>query len=263
MILTRVSRINALLVASTLLATGMLFTSAAQGSLITNGDFEDTSGTFPTGWDITGGVASQESGTAQNLVIGGSESLRVSGNNGNVRQTVGTSLSDFEYSFDWLRPFSSISNARIMNAHVRQGTATPFINMRVAGAGDGGVGGELQLFSGGWQDLDPSGAATELILATETSYTFTITGSEFGTASASYDLTVVGGTVNETFTGLTFFQNAPTTAGELVDTIRFERGGTHGSATYDNVSLTGVVPEPVSLALAFLGMVSLLPMRRR
>ena len=225
--------------------------TAAHASLITNGDFEDTTGTFPNGWTVSGGVASQESGTAQNQVISGSESLRVAGSSGNVQQTVGDSLSDFVFSFDWLRPFSTIPTQRMMNTHVRQGNATPFINMRVSGNED--IGGAFQLFGGGsWQNLDPSGPATELILATETAYTFTITGSGFGTATPTYDLSVVGGSVNETFTGLAIYQNTPDTAGETVNTVRFNRGSSHGSATFDNVSLTAI-PEPSTLMIAFMG----------
>lgn len=229
----------------------------AQANLLTNGFFEDATGTFPNGWTVTGGVASQESGTAQNLVISGSESLRVSGGAGNVAQTIGPALSDFTFSFDWLRPFASVPANRTMNVHLRNGTNTPFINMRVEPV-NGDTELALQIFDGGWMDLDPAGAATQLILETETAYSITITGSGFGTVGATYDVSVVGGSVNETFTNVDLFQNDPISAGELVNTVRFDRQSNHGSGTYDRAILT---PEPASLALLVLG--ALVTMRRR
>ncbi len=235
------------------LAVGRL----AQANMLTNGNFEDTSGTFPNGWLVSGGVAGQESTTAQNLVISGSESLRVSGGVGNVTQTIATDLADFTLSFDWLRPFASIPANRTMNLHLRDGTATPFINMRVEPV-NGDTELALQVFDGGWTDLDPAGAATQLILETETAYTITITASGFGAAGATYDLSVVGGSVNESFTAVDLYQNDPFSAGELVNTVRFDRQGSHGSSTFDNVTLT---PEPASLAL--LGLGGLAVLRRR
>ena len=252
-----------LLCKTTVIASAMLLVLSlpglAEGSFIVNGDFEDPNGTFPDGWTVSGGVASQESGTVQNQVISGSESLRVSGSDGNVQQTIAMDLANFEFSFQWLRPFASVPANRTMNVHVRDGTATPFINMRVEPV-SGQTELALQLFDGSWMDLDPNGAATQLILDTETAYTITITGSDFGTSSASYDLTVIGGSVNESFTDVNLYQNDPFSAGELVNTIRFNRSSSHGSATFDNVSL---VPEPGTFLLASFSVLGILVLVRR
>ena len=234
--------------------------AAHAATMIVNGDFEDTSGTFPNGWTVDSTSATQESTTTENQVISGNESLRVSGLSGNVEQTLDSGFSNFVWSFQWTRPFASFtSGQRSMNATLRQGSALPLINMRAQDI-DGSTAA-LEVFQGTWQN--PDGGATQVVLQPLTAYTITVTGSGFGTANASYDLSIVGGSLNESFSAVNLFHNAPT-SGELADTVRFTRSTSHGTATYDNVSLVPV-PEPQSLLLVsvLLGVGGVMRLRRR
>lgn len=250
------------------LAAGVFLASAAQAAFVNNGNFEFLTGnpepaqTF-SDWTEDGAVATVAttgiSGTSARLAkVGGNNSLHQNTND------PGLELTQYIVSLDFAMNDPGGAGDRGFNINLRPGTLSPTagqINLRVVDL-DADGDGDVQAYSsspgttgGSWQTVLTSAvafSATESNLAVNR---LTVTADLTGTPGYSV---AVG---SATASGVSLFQGA-VPSGATLKRVAFETGNLASGAFYvvDNVTVT-TVPEPA--ALGFLGLGSLLVMRRR
>lgn len=219
---------------------------ASAAYTLVNGDFEDTSGTFPNGWVGTstfnaGGFASGSADAG--MSSGGSITQDFSGG-----PSIDTS-ENYDFQLDFAFRTGAISTTTDQRFRLRNNNNVgDIITLGFETAATGG-GTALSAFSGTWSTV------LDVAFASGTTYYFRVIGSDWDNASRSY-------TIGYSTDGTSFTTSAPITSfhgtpGGTVDfeTFRVEAGTT--TTRIDNVS---VIPEP---SVALLGSLSLLGLLRR
>lgn len=180
---------------------------------IINGDFEESP--FLTGWTSAGAV------TAAGFAPGSSQAIRFTGSGQSLKQGV-------SWNADWhLETFFMVrqTSNRQFSLIIETGSGTSALNLRYQNG--------WQAFSGGWGTAFPLGNVLPSIDQnndgdcddagdTKNVYRLRITGQNWGTPSASYDLALSDANDTDftsTATGLSRFQVPPTSA--TPSSIRF------------------------------------------
>ena len=228
-------------------AIGITPQAASAAYSLVNGDFEDTSGTFPTGWT---GSASDAGGFAS----GSHDALLTSGNSitqdfsGDPR-TIATA-ENYDFQLDFAFRTSALSTTSDQRFRLRDNNnAGDLITLGFETAATGG-GTALSYFSGGWN------TAIDAAFTAGTTYYIRVIGSDLDLASRSYTIGYSTNGVDYTTSGdITGFHAF--SPGVDFETIRFEAGTS--TLRIDAVS---VVPEPSIVLLGGLGVLGLLRRRR-
>ena len=139
-------------------------------------------------------------------------------------------------------------NLQVGTAGAATGTSSADINLRIQG-------GSFAAFDGGWQAITGLGSITD-----DGWHSLRIDGSGWGTAGASYDIAVDGGTA---VTGLTHFQLGNALTGDAFAFNVNSAFGSNPGFDVDNVNATAAVPEPSTLLLLGLASLGLLAIRRK
>jgi hypothetical protein len=207
-----IPKLHSRALAALMLAVGLPLVSSAQVPLA-NGDFEDTSGTFPTGWV---GTATQET---TNPLEGSVSASAVA-----IEQDFAATDADGLYNFqlDFMVKLDSVT---ALNQRVRirddAGSSYDIITLRF---GSGGI----DRYSGGWAQ------ALAYTITAGTTYHVRIIGSDLDVAGRSYTVGISSdGSSYTTSEPLTAFHSAP--VGSNFEIIRFE--SSTGGATWDAVAV--------------------------
>ncbi|MFD0893480.1 hypothetical protein KBB96_18795 [Luteolibacter ambystomatis] len=240
------------LVASCLFAAA----SIAQGAVVlNNGNFENTGGTFPTGWTTQTGFGTPTATTG--LVVGSTTAANLSGGSGTTNQSIyqdfAPTTADSPANFQLDLAFRISAEAQTARIRFRgNNNATDIMAIRFT-ATNTGTTDSVDVYNGAFV----TGVSGITITAGATNF-LRITGSNFGTASATY-------TIGFSTDGVNYVTGAASTAffsgnrAVPIETLVFEGGTTAGTSfRVDNVSL---IPEPSIVGLGGLGM--LLVLRRR
>ncbi len=190
--------------------------------VLVNGDFEESP--FDVGWANSGAASVHAP-----IVSGSTQAARINAAGKTLGQTFAPLGADWTVEFSIACPDPALFAGanRAMNFHISG--EGHLLNMRIA------AGGAVQFYSGDWRtagngdeikfsidknnDGDFSGADDVLNV-----HRIRISGRNYGTASANYDLyvsTANSQTLQPVATGLNWFQNAPVTAGRYVTAIIF------------------------------------------
>ncbi|MCU0796104.1 MAG: hypothetical protein MUF31_09235 [Akkermansiaceae bacterium] len=198
---------------------------------LVNGDF---SANNLNGWTVTG-TASGASGAA--AISSGGQILQ------DFAATPSDGLVNWNASFQ-------VSFGAVNEAHrirLESDAGADLITIRISGT-------SVQAFNAGtWANV-----VTGATFTSNTPYIFTVSGTNFGTASRAYSVLLTNTSLVAigTSTGnVSFFHATPNT--QLFETFTF--GASTGGITVDNVS---VVPEPTFTLLGGLGMLALIRRRR-
>jgi MYXO-CTERM domain-containing protein len=215
-----------------LIALCLLMSGSAFGAIsLVNGDFSTNN---LNGWTVTG-TASGASGAA--AISSGGQILQ------DFSATAPDGLADWEASFQV--SFGAVNDAHRIRLEGDAGA--DMITMRISGT-------SVQAFNAGtWANV-----VTGATFTANTPYIFTVSGTNFGTASRAYSVSLTDTSLAAvgTSTGnVSFFHATPNT--QLFETFTF--GASTGGIIVDNVS---VVPEPASALLGGLGLLALLRRRR-
>ena len=237
------------------LITAAFVTHLSAANLIVNGDFEDTTGTFPTGWSTSGTITQD---TVAPELIGGSTSARMAGGAIIAQQTLG-GLSDFTFEFLFRPRFDTDHRSANLVLHgggtTGTGGGSESLNLRVSGTADAGSGSTLQVYDGAaWQMI--SGAN---FFSTGDTFRMQLTASDWGSGSGTYDLAWSDANaiaLTNSATGLSHFQNSDF----VLDRARFLAPA--NSYNLDNVILEAI-PEPTPVMLTGLVALGLVVRRRR
>ncbi|MCP5532619.1 MAG: hypothetical protein H7A49_12625 [Akkermansiaceae bacterium] len=226
-------------------------TSFANASyVLVNGGFEDTSGTFPTGWS-KGGSGTVSAGAGF-----------VSGSSADALMTAGAVMSqdfsgatvasaeNYDFQLDFAFRTSGISTTTDQRFRLRDNNNTgDLITLGFESAATGG-GTALSYFSGTWQ------RGIDVAFAASTTYYFRVNGYDLDLASRYYTLSYSTDGVNYvTSANITGFHFAP--VGSDFETVAFDAGTQ--TTRIDSVT---VVPEPAAALLGTLGLFGLLRRRR-
>lgn len=229
--------------------SALALSTAAQASfLLVNGNFEDATGTFPTGWtgvSTSAGVGFIPGSTKDALMTsGGSITQDFSGG-----ITVATA-ENYDFQLDFAFRTSAISTTTDQRFRIRgNNNAEDIITLGFETAATGG-GTALSFFSGTWQ------TALNVGFNSGTTYYFRVTGTDLDLVSRYFTVGYSTDGVNFTTSGnLTGFHFAA--AGTDFETVRFDAGT--ATTRIDGVA---VVPEPAAALLGGLGMLALLRRRR-
>jgi hypothetical protein len=220
---------------------------ASAAYTLVNGDFEDTSGTFPNGWVGTstfnaGGFASGSADAG--MSSGGSITQDFSGG-----PTIDTS-ENYDFQLDFAFRTSAISKTTGQRFRLSSNNSG-YIIVSLGFATDATGGGTaLSYFNG-----SSFQTALDVAFTSGTTYYFRVIGSDWDNASRSYTIGYSTDGVNYTTSGsITGFHNAPGGANDF-ETFRVEAG-----STTSRIDAVTVVPEP---SVALLGSLSLLGLLRR
>ncbi len=245
-------------------AVALGFAGTAHANLVTNGDFEDTTGWgenpgeqgHPPGWE-DGLAASAVNPAGQqegaNAIGGSGTSAYLSSTvGGTLRNAFTESSSDFNFSVDFAS--EDPGTLRSFTGSLQNAAGGSFITFRIVDM-NGGPQGDIQFFSGGWQSvagLNDSVIFDADVQTTPLVHSFLIDGN-FDEASPNYDVTIIN-SAGATFTanGLTLFNSATPTADDGIEVLNFHGPASiiGGDYVIDNVSLENtVIPEPASVLL--------------
>ena len=207
-----------------LIGTSLALSALASHAAITlvNGDFEDTSGTFPTGWS---GTATQETTNPLEGLVSASAVA--------IEQDFAATDADGLYNFqlDFMVKLDSVT---ALNQRVRiRDDASSSYDIITLRFGSGGI----DRYSGGWAQ------AVASTIKADTTYHVRVIGSDLDQSDRSYTVGISSDGSSYTTSGpLTAFHSAG--VGSNFEIIRFESAG--GGATWDAVT---VVPEPSAAVL--------------
>jgi hypothetical protein len=247
---------------ATVAAVFVISAGPAAANVLTNGDFEDTSGTFPTGWTTVNADVSQASGLAgsttsaevtrsfstNNAWLG--QGGELPGDDNNFRFQI-----DFAYEADPDRPF----NVTLREASDPTISGTAVVNARVNGSN----GLDMVDSTGGisWENVTTGLSASDYSANQVNAYRLTISGSlHDATMTTSLEDLSSGTMLADEIDTSGFWQADPTNSTELSQVlIEVGRSANGGLVRADNVSLA--VPEPASAAVLAMG--SLVAFRRR
>lgn len=237
--------------ASLILAASFLAAPLSHAAyVLTNGNFEDTTGTFPNGWTTTGSV-----GNGGGFVPGSTaDATMQSGATLGQDFSGGTSTATAEnYNFQLDFAFRTSSLTIDTNQRIRLRDHNNSGDIITLGFENNATGGGVALsyYIGAtlsWQ------TAHDVAFATGTTYYFRVNGSNLDQAGRSY-------TIGYSTDGTNFTTTAPITtfhggSGDF-ETITFDAGT--AVTRIDGVS---VIPEPSTVLLGALGMLALLRRRR-
>ncbi len=247
---------------------GLIAPVSAENILV-NGDFEDTSGTFPTGWSNSSSSTSQHTGIAPGSTTAAYVDSATNGTLGQSFDTLGPQwVVDFYFATEF-------GTDRGLDLNIQM-PSDPYIHVVVNSAG------RIQLYNGipaesgsGWQTLTTLDGIVQASVDDDSSGDFSsagdtlnvhhmrLEGRDFGTSSAEYDVYLSDAnstTFSHSVLGLTAFQNAASTPlGAGIDAVTFPTLYGNGSFVVDDVV---VVPEPSTWALGLLAVVGLALFRR-
>jgi hypothetical protein len=206
-----------------LIGTSLALSALASHAAITlvNGDFEDTSGTFPTGWS---GTATQETTNPLEGLVSASAAA--------IEQDFAATDADGLYNFqlDFMVNLDSVTADQRVRIRDDASSSYDIITLRF---GSGGI----DRYSGGWAQ------AVASTIKADTTYHVRVIGSDLDQSDRSYTVGISSdGSSYTTSASLTAFHSAP--VGANFEIIRFESAG--GGATWDAVT---VVPEPSAAVL--------------
>ena len=220
-----------------------------------NGNFEDTSGTFPAGWTTVGTVNNPGSagfpGSAADAFLDPGESITQDFSGG-----AGTATAEnYNFQLDFAFRTSSISTATNQRIRLRDNNNTgDLITLGFATTASGG-GAALSYYNGGtWT------TAVDLGIATGTTYHVRVSGFNLDQAGRYYTIGLSTDGISFTTTAniTAFHDNTAGAVGRDFESIRFESGTSQ--FRIDGVS---VVPEPSAALLGGLGGLGLLAAIRR
>lgn len=226
--------------------------NAAQAAyVLANGNFEDTSGTFPNGWTTVGTIndpagAGFANGNAD-AFMDATESITQDFSGGITTATV----ENYNFQLDFAFRSSSLSATSDQRFRLRDHNNTgEMISLGFETAATGG-GTALSYYNGSsWQ------TAIDAAFAASTTYYFRVKGYNFDQAGRFYTVGYSTDGVNFTTGGnITGFHGSA--FGADFETVRFEAG--NAQMRIDAVS---VVPESSAALLGGLGLLALLRRRR-
>ena len=110
----------------------LCFVATVQASVLSNGDFEDTSGTFPNGWDIVAPAPSQHAG----LKGTSTGAYFASSGTGEIGQSFTETGPQWQLDFYFAMEDPGDSDARALNFKLYHGGGGGHINLRANGDGD-------------------------------------------------------------------------------------------------------------------------------
>ena len=240
------------------------FAGTAHANLVTNGDFEDTTGWgenpgeqgHPPGWeDGLAATAVNPAGQQDGAnAIGGSgtSAYLSSAVGGTLRNAFTESAADFEFSADFAS--EDPGTLRSFTGSLQNAAGGSFITFRIVDM-NGGPAGDVQFFDGGWQSvagLNDSVIFDADVQTTPLVHNLSIDGN-FDEDSPNYDVTITNSAgAIFTATGLTLFNSADPTTGDGIEVLNFHAPASiiGGDYVIDNVSIENVViPEPASIML--------------
>lgn len=221
---------------------------ASAAYVLVNGDFEDTSGTFPNGWS---GVSTFNAG---GFASGSADAGMSSG--GSITQDFsgGPSI-DTSENYDFQLDFAFRTSAITVDSNQRfrlrsNNNSGDIITLGFETAATGG-GTALSAFSGSWSTV------LDVAFAASTTYYFRLIGSDWDDAARSYTIAYsTDGASYTTSAPITSFHGTPGGALDF-ETFRFEAG-----STTSRIDAVTVVPEPTVFLLGGLGLLGLLRRRR-
>ncbi len=238
----------------------LLTAGSAMGSVLVNGDFEDTTGwgaigstANPLGWPSTSASrfnpASQQTGAD---AIGGSGTSAFMSDvptNCDMAQAFTESGPQWSVAYDFAAGDAGSSTQRSLSGAIKVGASQ--IIYRVNGEGDFQVYGKT---TGGWQT--PTGLEASVVMDSDVSTSplaHHIVFSADMSSSVSYDITITdSNSVVHSATGIAHWgvNDAPV-LGDGVSEVSFITTAATAPFVLDNVEV--VVPEPASLALLIIG----------
>lgn len=223
---------------SGLFASILLLPPLAGASLITNGNFEDVSGTFPNGWTTTPTPAA-----VAGIVAGSTTAAELQTGEGihqDFAPTPGSGLFNFQLDLAFRTSIAPANDGNINRIRLRgDNNANDLITLSLEGTG-------IRSFSGTWGD-DLTGVS----IAADTTYYLRVTGSNLDLPGRTFTLGFSTDGVNYTIaTPSTRFHSAP--VGTAFETLRLE--GLNSTFTVDNIA---VVPEAATSTLLAAGLLLL------
>lgn len=222
--------------------------------VLTNGDFEDSTGTFPAGWTAGGSItdpagAGFANGNADAFLDPG-ESITQDFSGGVTIPTAENYLFQLDFAFRTSSLTTSTDQRIRLRDHNNAGDLITLGFETSATAG----GTALSYFNGStWS------RAFDTAITTGTTYYFRVNGYDLEGPGRYYTIGMSTDGINFTTTGnLTLFHdNSPGAVGRDVETIRFESG-----TSQMRIDVVTVVPEPAFALLGSLGVLGLLRRRR-
>ncbi len=230
-----------------IIAIGLVSHASAAYTLV-NGDFEDTSGTFPTGWTgvntfVADGFASGS--VDAGITSGGSITQDFSGG-----PTIDTS-ENYNFQLDFAFRTNAISTSSGQRFRLRSNNNTSdIVTFGFQTVATGG-GTALSAYSGTW------GTVLDVAFAASTTYYFRVIGSDWDNASRSY-------TIGYSTDGINFTTSSPITSfhGTPGGALDFETFRVDAGATTTRIDAVTVIPEPTTALLGGLGLLALMRRRR-
>ena len=246
---------------------GLIAPVSAENILV-NGDFEDTSGTFPTGWSNSSSSTSQHTGIAPGSTTAAYVDSATNGTLGQSFDTLGPQwVVDFYFATEF-------GTDRGLDLSIQM-PEDPYIHLIVNSAGNILLYGGVPNSGGNWQTVTAFNGVVQASVDADSNSDFSsagdtlnvhhmqLVGRDFGTSNAQYDIYLSDAnstTLSYSALGRNAFQNAASTPlGAGIDAVTFPTLYGNGSFVVDDVV---VVPEPSTWALGLLAVVGLAFFRR-
>lgn len=239
---------------SSLVVAGLLAGNVSAANLLTNGGFENWSGTDVLSW--TG--ESSTITTQAAALTEGSYALKTvraaAGNSSTMTQSIGTALTNtFSFSFDFAQ-MGGTSTTGTLRVTLRDSVGSNRIGINI------NQGGSLQLLSGAAYvnaatQFNGAVADSDFTTGSLIKYRLEMDGKVNGTYALK--LTNLGDNSVVSATGLNFYG----TSAADIKAVNLDWGRVYGTNVIDNVNLS--VPEPASLGLGILSVFALLIRRNR
>lgn len=232
----------------------VLSVTASHGAIaLLNGNFEDTSGTFPAGWSVTGTAGNVTSVTSGANLIGGGSTASLVGNGGinqDFAVTDADGLTFFQLNMAFRLDNVAAAGAGSERIRIRDNANSgDLITLRLNAAGidrySTAVGGSFA-------------SALSYAVASDTTYYLRLTVNGIGsTNGGSYTIGLSTDGVNYTTSSAITAFHSPA-AGSNFETLTLENGG-GGGFFVDGIT---IVPEPSAALLGAIGVLGLLRRRR-
>lgn len=222
--------------------------------VLLNGDFEDTSGTYPTGWSTVGSINDTAGAGFAN---GNGDAFLDPGRSITQDFSGGPTVATAEnhvFQLDFAFRTSSLTPSTDQRIRLRDNNnAGDLITLGFENGATGG-GTALTYFNGAsWT------TAFDSAIATGTTYYFRVNGFNLDQAGRYYTIGISTDGSNYTTTGniTAFHDNSVAAIGRDFETIRFESG-----TSQMRIDAVSVVPEPAVALLGSIGLLCLLLRRR-